>query len=175
PKLIRFAQHDQRFYQRNWDSSLPSEFCALRSFALSPLPFLLPLQLPFPLPFLFPFPYIYPMIRKLILFVLIFVPVLCFVACNQEDPDKEVDFFQATVLYRDGNCDSAVDVRMSEWVPDFSQFGDNDTFLAVNMPQHLKVNNKKVTIKFRKPTEDEGLYCKTLGINYPQIYIEQAY
>ena len=44
-------------------------------------------------------------------------------------------------------------------------------YYEINLPEKYKINNERVSVKFRVPTNEELMVCTTMGYAFPQLYI----
>ena len=47
-------------------------------------------------------------------------------------------------------------------------------YYEINLPEEYKIKNERISVKFRKPDNDELMVCTMMGATYPQIYIVEV-
>ncbi|MGB0429490.1 MAG: hypothetical protein ACPGLV_03385 [Bacteroidia bacterium] len=93
---------------------------------------------------------------------------ITFQACEPDYPVQP----NATVVSEGLDCGWLV--KFNEKPADLPE-SENNTYIAVNLPDKYKMDDTGVMVTAREATEDELLACTALGIAYVQIFITDIF
>ncbi|NDP26597.1 MAG: hypothetical protein GZ087_04095 [Flavobacterium sp.] len=94
--------------------------------------------------------------------------VLFLFSCNNDERNNN---FNATVIGA-GECSYLI--KFDDNVIDVPTNTSQNIFYEINLPNQFKVNNLRINISFRQPTNNEIMACTTRDYAYPQIFIEKV-
>ena len=80
----------------------------------------------------------------------------------------------ATVMYRGLDCGNSYLIKFNANVTGVPQNFTDNVFYEINLPNQYKVNGLPLNVTFRQPSNNELMNCSSLGLAYPQIFIETA-
>jgi len=108
-----------------------------------------------------------------LVFFLLIVSFL-FVKCKKEIIDDNPNT-NVIVLAKSADCTNAFLLKFDKNVIGLPNNYQDFTFNEINLPDEYKIAGKKLTVTFRRPTNDEYIDCGSPIISYPQIFIITAH
>lgn len=86
---------------------------------------------------------------------------------DKEDADN--GYFGAIVLNKGLDCGNSFLIQFDEDVTELPS--PHKIYYEINLPERYKLNNERIKVKFRVPTDEEIMLCTMMGPTYHQIYI----
>ena len=78
-------------------------------------------------------------------------------------------YFGAIVLEKGLDCGNSFLIQFEEGVTGLPSL--YRVYYEINLPEKHKINNERISVKFRVPKDDEIMVCTAMGPTYPQIYL----
>ena len=112
--------------------------------------------------------------KILFLSMLLILTVSC--SKNEESISRADAAFTANaiVLSRGGDCGNSYLIKLNDNISGIPLNFTNNVFYEVNLPNQFKMANLPVNVTFRLPANSEKMVCTTMGLYYPEIFIETA-
>ena len=87
------------------------------------------------------------------------------------DKDNGIDneYSNAKVLGKGLDCGNSFLIQFDENVVGLPS--PYKVYYEINLPEKYKIDNERISVKFRVPDNDEIMVCTMMGPTYPQIYI----
>ena len=86
-----------------------------------------------------------------------------------DNEDVDMGYFGATVLQKGFDCGNSFLIQFDEGVTGLPF--PNTLYYEINLPEKHKINDERISVKFRVPKDDEIMVCTAMGPTYPQIYL----
>ena len=84
-----------------------------------------------------------------------------------EDIDNE--YVGATILGKGMDCGNSFLIGFDADVTGLPS--PYKVYYEINLPEKYKINNERISVKFRVPNNNEIMVCTMMGPSYPQIYV----
>ena len=97
--------------------------------------------------------------------------MLLTLGCSNDENDK---IYNATVIGVGPDCGNSYLIKFEKNASGVPTNTSQNIFYEINLPSQYKVNDLKLNITFRPPTNNEIIACTSRDYAYPQIFIENV-
>lgn len=107
--------------------------------------------------------------KKVIVFIIGLVFIL--ISCSDKSTTNFEDQTNATVLGKGLDCGDIFLIEFDVTVTGLPENIFGNIYYADNLPHNLKIEGKRIHVKFREPNEEELMVCHDMGPAYSHIFI----